>query len=73
MNINTSGDDNCVCHHCIKEKNLTDGTLFGIPLPLNATMMIVCDECGNKRCPKASDHRYLCTNSNEPNQEGSIY
>ena len=33
----------------------------------------VCSICGNKRCPHASDHKYKCTNSNEPNQLGSVY
>lgn len=33
----------------------------------------VCSICGNKRCPHASDHNYKCTNSNEPNQLGSVY
>lgn len=35
--------------------------------------MIVCPTCGNKRCPRATNHRYSCTNSNEPGQPGSIY
>jgi len=35
--------------------------------------MIVCPDCGNKRCPKASNHALKCTNSNDPNQVGSIY
>ena len=35
--------------------------------------LIVCPDCGNKRCPKASNHRHQCTGSNEPNQRGSIY
>jgi len=35
--------------------------------------MILCSECGNKRCPKATNHKLQCTNSNEPNQAGSIY
>lgn len=35
--------------------------------------MIVCVECGNKRCPRAADHRLECTGSNEPNQPGSAY
>ncbi len=35
--------------------------------------MFLCSTCGNKRCPKASDHRLVCTNSNEPGQKGSIY
>jgi hypothetical protein len=35
--------------------------------------MVLCPTCGNKRCPKATDHRLDCTNSNEPEQYGSIY
>ena len=37
------------------------------------TTMILCPNCGNKRCPKATDHNNACTNSNEPDQEGSRY
>lgn len=32
--------------------------------------MICCTRCGNKRCPKADNHRYACTRSNEPDQTG---
>jgi rRNA maturation endonuclease Nob1 len=39
-----------------------DYTLFG-----------ACPECGNKRCPRAADHKLSCTNSNEPGQPGSLY
>jgi hypothetical protein len=35
--------------------------------------MFLCPDCGNKRCPKATDHRNDCTNSNEPGQKGSVY
>lgn len=35
--------------------------------------MIVCPECGNKRCPKATFHGNECTRSNKPNQPGSSY
>lgn len=38
-----------------------------------ATRMILCPECGNKRCPKATDCSLDCTNSNEPGQAGSVY
>lgn len=38
-----------------------------------ATRMVLCPVCGNKRCPKASDHDLPCTGSNEPGQPGSIY
>ena len=32
------------------------------------TYMIVCPDCGNKRCPQAINHRNQCTRSNEPYQ-----
>jgi hypothetical protein len=35
--------------------------------------MFLCPKCGNKRCPKATDHSLKCTNSNEPGQKGSHY
>lgn len=34
---------------------------------------IVCNTCGNKRCPKATDCSLNCSGSNEPGQIGSIY
>lgn len=40
--------------------------------PLGMPFM-VCQTCGNKRCPKATDCALDCTGSNEPGQEGSIY
>lgn len=35
--------------------------------------MILCPMCGNKRCPKASDHELACTGSNASGQPGSIF
>jgi hypothetical protein len=35
--------------------------------------MVVCERCGHKRCPHATNHLNLCTNSNEPGQPGSRY
>lgn len=35
--------------------------------------MALCPTCGNKRCPKANDHRNRCSNSNVPGQKGSAY
>lgn len=35
--------------------------------------MIVCELCGNKRCPHAAHHDNVCTRSNEPGQPGSGY
>jgi len=34
---------------------------------------IVCPDCGNKRCPKATHHRNACTGSNDAGQTGSRY
>jgi DNA-directed RNA polymerase subunit RPC12/RpoP len=50
------------CHQCFK----ASGGVF-------LDRMIVCPECGNKRCPRASDHELACTDSNEPGQPGSVY
>lgn len=61
----------CECHRCIDENKLKDP--YWGKLPLSMTKMILCPTCGNKRCPKASDHRLECTNSNESGQPGSIY
>lgn len=43
------------------------------PVTLNDMRFVVCPDCGNKRCPRANDHRDACTGSNEPGQEGSVY
>lgn len=34
---------------------------------------IVCEICGNKRCPHANNHDNECTGSNETGQKGSAY
>jgi len=60
--------DNCGnCHMCLKDKTDERGW------PWLAQRMILCPDCGNKRCPRATDHRLTCTNSNEPGQPGSCY
>ena len=43
------------------------------PVTMNDMRFVVCPDCGNKRCPRANDHRNDCTGSNEPGQEGSAY
>ena len=59
------------CHMCLRGVKVEFWN--GVSLPVAATRMIVCPDCGNKRCPKASAHRLACTGSNEPGQPGSIY
>lgn len=56
------------CHKCYQ----------GRPLPELGGMMVMdrmllCPDCGSKRCPKASDHDLPCYGSNEPGQAGSVY
>ena len=41
--------------------------------PITLSRMILCPDCGNKRCPHATNHNNACTNSNEPGQPGSRY
>ena len=35
--------------------------------------MRLCPVCGNKRCPKATNHTNECSGSNDAGQIGSIY
>lgn len=60
----------CGCWKCSQEYvKLGDGpsALF---MP---TRFIVCSDCGNKRCPKATHHDNACSGSNDPGQVGSRF
>lgn len=43
------------------------------PIRLVDMRMVVCPECGNKRCPRSNNHHHACTGSNEAGQAGSAY
>ncbi|HFE4502739.1 TPA: DUF551 domain-containing protein [Klebsiella pneumoniae] len=58
LSANSSANPDCWCRTCR-------------PVVLNDMRFVVCPDCGNKRCPRANDHRNACTGSNEPGQEGS--
>lgn len=61
--------ENCGgCHKCYKGR-----PIFGESGPRALDRMLLCPECGNKRCPKASDHDLLCTGSNASGQKGSVF
>lgn len=47
----------CRCAKCEPIK-------LGVP---SSMRLILCERCGNKRCPHAHDHEMLCLDSNEPN------
>ncbi len=60
LSVNSPANPDCWCRTCR-------------PVVLNDMRFVVCPDCGNKRCPRANDHRNACTGSNEPGQEGSAY
>ncbi len=43
------------------------------PNTLSDMRMVLCPDCGNKRCPKPTHHDNACTNSNAPGQPGSSW
>jgi hypothetical protein len=57
----------CGCYDCLSQETNEHGW------PKTTGMMVLCPICGNKRCPRATNHANRCTNSNEPGQEGSRY
>lgn len=50
----------CGCHACR-------------PMTMEDMRMVLCSTCGNKRCPRANNHRYECSGSNALDQPGSAY
>ena len=61
-------DADCGCWTCITEIKSKQPLAMRFSMPF-----ILCPQCGNKRCPKATHHDNECTDSNEPGQEGSRY
>ena len=64
----------CLCFACQKARHAKGEQMQGerFKFALNIPLWNACT-CGNKRCPKASDHRLACTGSNLSGQAGSIY
>lgn len=54
----------CNCEACKPQAELFTGEQM---------RMIVCSNCGNKRCPHATNHQNPCTNSNAIGQTGSSW
>ena len=53
--------DQCWCHQCHHDRGEW------------VRHMILCPECGCKRCPHATHHDHTCTASNDSGQAGSVY
>lgn len=51
--------DRCGCRSCLRAADARDATNW----PILMGYMIVCLTCGDKRCPKAADHRESCSGS----------
>lgn len=62
----------CGCRRCWRERRAAVAATLSTADHLSRPF-IVCDHCGNKRCPHATDHRHACTGSNAPGQPGSDY
>lgn len=58
----------CSCYDCMKIKVTPDSNWMMV-----ARYLISCPGCGQKNCPKATNHDNACTGSNEPGQKGSRY
>lgn len=54
----------CWCYQCLDEPSMG-------PLSPALQRMIVCPQCGNKRCPRAASHDNACSGSNDPGLDGS--
>jgi hypothetical protein len=61
----SKNNNTCNCYNC-QENNIRVGIKIFRTMP-------TCYICGNKRCPKATDHNLKCSGSNETGQEGSVY
>lgn len=64
-------DGECGCWVCVtkraeKIEDFTQRLVY-------RSRFIVCPDCGNKRCPKATWHENACTGSNDAEQPGSRY
>jgi hypothetical protein len=59
----------CRCRECLRVGDPKVGTLWA----REWQEKVLCPDCGNKRCPKATDHNLACTKSNAPSQKGSYF
>lgn len=60
---------NCWCINC-EARYIAELAKFDI---FASATFVVCPDCGNKRCPRATSHQDACSGSNESGQEGSMY
>lgn len=67
-----TNQNSCQCLQCLRDRD--EHFMIGThKIPAEAGRMVLCQICGCKRCPHATNHIHPCTNRNEPGQPGSIY
>jgi len=66
-------NEECRCIKCTDARRALAIENEDLVAWLFESIMSLCPICGNKRCPKASNHELECTGSNESGQEGSVY
>lgn len=59
----SSDDGQCGCSRCWHDRRAAMDEAAMSAADLIVRPFIVCDLCGNKRCPHATDHRLTCTGS----------
>jgi ribosome-binding protein aMBF1 (putative translation factor) len=57
----------CNCHRCLEER---DEKINGVPFAW--CRMVVCPQCGDKRCPHAEDHRSPCSKPRQAPTQPSL-
>lgn len=69
----------CGCLFCVRER-MAEAVYRGevglgkaIPGPKMKGWRNACPQCGNRNCPRYSNHTYCCTYSNKLGQEGSWF
>jgi len=65
-------NEECDCLTCVGMR-LAEAFELGDSSAWDNIVVSLCPICGNKRCPKASNHEFECTGSDELGQEGSVY
>jgi hypothetical protein len=58
----------CGCRECLSAIDSVIESFYSVA----GQGMVICFSCGNKRCPHAYSHKYLCTHSNEPDQNPAL-
>lgn len=57
--------ERCSCSECLTSIDAVIDSFYSVA----GAGMILCSSCGNKRCPHAYSHKYVCTGSNEWDQK----